>query len=200
MVSEAPRLWVAVAPFPGGRILMPSAWLRLFRGRSPAAVLRRVIAVIVDAVECVPGRRAASHISQEVLEVQPASANLDAAPTIAVVASGIRIDASLLHRVPRAVFRCRWPSEARIAVANSSTDATGSAFPHRQIGGLAVGDSAASTLAGPDAFLAPMSAISDDCQPTKTLAEKMLSARHSHSIADNIYTGKQEGGGLRRGG
>jgi hypothetical protein len=76
----------------------------LFR-RSPAAVLRRVVAVIVHSVDRVLHGRASSHVGQERREVSlPARADGNSTSAVAVVAGRLRIRASVQHRAPRSVL------------------------------------------------------------------------------------------------
>lgn len=79
----------------------------LFEFRGPAAVIRLVVAVVVDAVKRVGASWACSHVSIEVGEtVPPALANNDAAPAIAGVIGRVGVVATLDHGGPRAVLAC----------------------------------------------------------------------------------------------
>ncbi len=164
------------------------------------AILRRIAAVIVDAVERVLGSGARPHVGQEVLEVQPSFTDLDAASTVTVIVGRIGIAATLLHGVPRAVFKGSGATKLRVAVSDSSAVTASRAFPHCKVGRLTVRDAATGALTDPDALLSTVPAIADDGQFSKLLTDEMLSANHSISIADNIYAGYQEGGDFRYGG
>lgn len=75
----------------------------LLRVCGPTAVAGCVVAVVVLAVDCLPSR-ASSHVSQEVLELRPASAHLDAAASVVFVVDGFWIGAARTHRFPNPVF------------------------------------------------------------------------------------------------
>ena len=91
-------------------LLLPDASLSLigsllFSG-SPAAILRRVIPVVVDAVKrqmfCWPS----AHVCQEVFEGMPATADANAAASVILETFHVGIAAPCMHRLPDAVFRC----------------------------------------------------------------------------------------------
>lgn len=72
----------------------------------PSAVLWCVVAIVVDAVETVTGRRLRSHVLDEVLERSlPSLADFDSAPPIAVVVRAFLVGAPVDHAVPADVFR-----------------------------------------------------------------------------------------------
>ena len=88
-----------------GRPAVPRV-LILFASGSPTAVLRRVWAVVVDAVYRVAGRGFSAHVGKEVLiGMQPAFANPDSPITVVHVRNGFGVIAALLHRSPSIVFR-----------------------------------------------------------------------------------------------
>ena len=70
--------------------------------RAPAAILRAVIAVVVDAFQRHPGRWF-PHVGQEVPKVAPTFADGDAAAAIVAVPCGFWIRASLNHTFPSAI-------------------------------------------------------------------------------------------------
>jgi hypothetical protein len=83
-----------------------AAIVGLFLLRRPAAILGRVRAVVVDAVERVKLRRTLSHVREERFEaVAPAVADRNSAATVVGVARCLRIQAPVLHLLPRAEFR-----------------------------------------------------------------------------------------------
>ena len=70
--------------------------------RRPAAVLRRVVAVVVDAIQFL-SLWAMPHIGIEVIELLPYGADLNPAPAIIRVLGILWITASLRHRPPSAI-------------------------------------------------------------------------------------------------
>ncbi len=59
----------------------------LLFGRSPSAVARLIIAVVVDTINGVAGRRLFAHVGKEILKLLPAVANGDP-PTAPIVVAG----------------------------------------------------------------------------------------------------------------
>lgn len=85
----------------------------LLGARRPATVLRRVWAVVVDAVQRVLRRGPAAHIGQERgIGVAPSFAHENAAPAIAPVADVIRIPAAGFHAFPDFVLGRRFADGA----------------------------------------------------------------------------------------
>src|SRR3954447_25106057 len=77
----------------------------LLAPRRPATVSGLIMAVIVNAIAAVQPRRAAPHVSEEILIAgAPALANLDAASAIAVVSVARRVFASLNDARPDLIF------------------------------------------------------------------------------------------------
>ncbi len=77
----------------------------LFGARGPCAVLWRVAAVVVDALQHVSGRGFWSHVSTESLETtQPSVADSDSATTVVVERFRIRVQTAVFHLLPRGVF------------------------------------------------------------------------------------------------
>lgn len=71
----------------------------------PAAILRRVMAVIINAVKLMLGRCATSHVGKEIVEGHPAITDRDAATTIPGILGTFRIKAAGFHGAPDVVFR-----------------------------------------------------------------------------------------------
>ena len=76
----------------------------LFRWRGPAAVIRAVVGIYVNAVNRVGASWRDSHISKEGLKFVPLLANLDSASTIVWVILAAGIVAALHHVRPGLVF------------------------------------------------------------------------------------------------
>jgi len=74
----------------------------LLKIRSPAAVTRSVVAIIVNALNSKP-RRALTHVSQKVSERAPALTDCNSTPTIVFEARIIGICSSLKYLLPRPV-------------------------------------------------------------------------------------------------
>lgn len=83
-----------------------SAILGLLLPRSPTAVARLVIAVVVNALDCMERRRALAHIGKECTEsLSPAFANRDPAPSVPTPSLAIGFVAALNHCYPHRIFR-----------------------------------------------------------------------------------------------
>jgi hypothetical protein len=83
-----------------------AAVARLHRGRGPAAILRRIWALVVNPIKAVPRAWASAHIGQKhIVGVAPSCANRDAAAPIFRVRGRAPILASVDHRLPGAIFR-----------------------------------------------------------------------------------------------
>ena len=82
----------------------------LLRARRPSAVAGFVIAVIVDAVECHSGR-SFSHISSEVLELQPAFADSYSATAVKRVGGVPGVEATRDHPAPGTVCTREFPPQ-----------------------------------------------------------------------------------------
>jgi len=77
----------------------------LFTVCCPDAILGRVIAVIVYAMNAVAATRVWPHVGKEVLEYVPSRADLDATAAVSVVADGVFVGTAISHSLPGAVFR-----------------------------------------------------------------------------------------------
>jgi hypothetical protein len=77
----------------------------LFDSCSPAAILGRVPAIVVDTVDRMRTTRTSPHIGKESFKRGfPASANLDAAPAVGWVTVMFRVIATLTHHLPHGEF------------------------------------------------------------------------------------------------
>ncbi|MEY4387884.1 MAG: hypothetical protein RLY20_3167 [Verrucomicrobiota bacterium] len=76
----------------------------LFFRRGPSAVVWRVMAAAVNSIKRVYGAWLAPHVRQEVFKVIPSFTDGDAAPAVAKVVGGSRIQASGAHGLPCAVL------------------------------------------------------------------------------------------------
>lgn len=77
----------------------------LLARRRPAAILRRVRAVIVDAINRVARRWAWSHIGEEVLKAaEPSRADRDTSAAVAGVVTAPGIETAILDSTPRLEF------------------------------------------------------------------------------------------------
>jgi len=118
-ISEALRTTVkeknnVVPPVPG-----------LGSPQSPSAVVWRVWAIIVDAVDAVFGGRSRTHIGKERLERLPSVAYDDSATAVKGEVCGVRVLATPLHCGPCAIF---WSVDQsmleRIGKASAATGMT----------------------------------------------------------------------------
>lgn len=74
----------------------------------PTAVIRRVVAVVVDAIKrplMLMSRRSGTHVSEEVFKLLPAVADSDASTTVVCKAMLLRVVATCKHLIPDEVFR-----------------------------------------------------------------------------------------------
>lgn len=86
---------------------IPTRWsavVRLFGLGGPSAVVRRVGAIVVDAVNGVIGRRFRSHIAVERAKVQPFWRDRDSAPAVPFPCWVVRVQAPLAHSEPCLIF------------------------------------------------------------------------------------------------
>lgn len=74
----------------------------LLSGR-PLAVFRRVIAIVIGALNREPVR-ARTHVFQEGIKRGPALADLDASPSVATKVCGAAVAAPIAHALPDLVF------------------------------------------------------------------------------------------------
>ncbi len=78
---------------------------RLLTHGGPVDVLRRVVAFVVDAVQCVRATRAIANVFVESLErVHPTSAHRDASAAVVAILNASRLQASIDHPLPDDVF------------------------------------------------------------------------------------------------
>lgn len=75
---------------------------RLFSWRSPSAIGRFVVSIIVDSIELV-AVRTWTHVGVEFVEVFPAPANFNFSSTVAFIGWVGWIKAALFHRFPRMI-------------------------------------------------------------------------------------------------
>lgn len=76
----------------------------LFNLRNPSAIFRRVVSVIVRAVDR-HARRFFAHVREEILELRPAFTNRDAATAVILVIVRIGVRAARMHVTPRTIRR-----------------------------------------------------------------------------------------------
>jgi hypothetical protein len=95
---------------------VPATIRRLFLPRRPSYVGRFVIAVVVDSVKRMPGRRLLAHVSQERGEVPPPRTDANATPTVAMKHGRPWIGAAGVHVLPCVVERVLPPNH-RVTVS-----------------------------------------------------------------------------------
>lgn len=100
----------------------------LFTARRPFAIIRRVRAVVVDAIDRMFGTGAWTHVLSKVGEgMQPTIADSNASAAIVGVMWRARIQAAVFHRAPTAVFqriRAAVPRDAFFGEASTTARAT----------------------------------------------------------------------------
>lgn len=84
---------------------LPPSIAVLLRARRPAAILGRVWAVVVDAVNGVPSARPWPHVGQEIREVLPALANFNPSSSVVLIRGIVGIAAAFTHLLPRVELR-----------------------------------------------------------------------------------------------
>ena len=72
----------------------------LLNSGRPSAIAGLIVAIVVDAVNGMLGRRARRHVIQKRFKVFPSLADLDAAPAIARIAISVWVPAPLDHAKP----------------------------------------------------------------------------------------------------
>jgi hypothetical protein len=78
----------------------------LFRARSPSAVARLVVTIVVNAIDGVLDARSGSHVGKEVLKGVPSLTDRDASTTVVWPSRLLRVGASRSHGRPRPILRC----------------------------------------------------------------------------------------------
>ena len=112
--------------------LLASPVSSLLKPRSPAAIFRRVITVVIDAFQR-QFLRLFTHVCEKVREaVSPSFADRDAAPAPVVKLLGIRVVATCEHTLPTAIGR-RYPSAAAGRTVSGYGTATTCALAIKQI-------------------------------------------------------------------
>jgi hypothetical protein len=81
-----------------------SAGLHLLALSSPTAIAGFVVTIVVDAVKLVSWSWARFHVGKKQREVEPPFADRDSTASIVMETFDLRIDASLKHARPYAVF------------------------------------------------------------------------------------------------
>lgn len=155
--------------------------IRLFNVRRPAAIPGLVVPVMIDAIES-QSQRPRAHVGEEVFELLPALAYLDAAPAVVLPGPHIWIGAAPLHGCPDAVlrsFRRRMLGGLRfreLAPVAAATDhkAAAKRIQRRDVRGAAV------ALAAPVAVLPVTPVARRSNQSPKPLARNVV--RNTHGL------------------
>ena len=161
-----------------------TAIIRLFKSGCPPAIIRTVVAVIVDALQGVLRSRWKAHISNKILERRPALTNLYAPASIVWVRFIIGIVATHFHRfkcimnlcVAKAVFSMsRHPAITYKLFAPIGSGGALEAAARRSQSPLEVGSAygffcAAITAAQPIRMFLSRKIIADDQQPRESLS------------------------------
>ncbi len=148
------------------------AVLCLFLTRSPTTVVRLVVAVIVDAFECVSLPRSFSKISEEAGEgIGPLLTDGDTTTSIAGIVRGVRIQAAVLHRLPGNIGQ-----RAKLAVLSDLFEMQTTAtllFARTKILPLSNTGFAAPTLAKPGDLTSSIPVSFKDKQSSKVSASQV---------------------------
>ena len=121
-------MFTAIQYFPSTRAPSIAA---LFFVRPPSAVVRLIISIIIDAIQC-SVMRSFAHVGVEIFKRHPPFADRDAARSIVLVGGHVRIEASGFHRTPDGV-NGRPPSAVRFSVAPPFSTAARFRVSARQI-------------------------------------------------------------------
>ena len=79
--------------------------IRLLKDGCPAAILRRVVAIVVAAINGVLRRGPGTHVRKESLKgLRPAFANHDPSSTVMFPAGVMRVPATVFHLLPAAIL------------------------------------------------------------------------------------------------
>jgi hypothetical protein len=103
LMASMAREWRVADRAVGRRDVAPPIHGLLLR-RGPSAVLWRVWAVVVDAINRVCGSGLRAHVGVEVLEVQPSVTDRDAASPIVSVGGHARVETTRFHRCPNPIL------------------------------------------------------------------------------------------------
>ena len=84
--------------------MFPASILRLLLWRCPAAISRRVVSVVVDAIKRFAFWTSA-HVGKKVFVLTPSTADADAATAISMISGVVGVFAALEHGRPPTIFR-----------------------------------------------------------------------------------------------
>ena len=167
--------------------------LHLLAYRRPTAVGRFVIAVVVDAIDRVRGRRTRTHIGVESLKgIAPALTDRDATAAVIGPSFAIRIRAAVNDAIPRFVLSGRSVAACVAVCAECFAGAfalvapTTAVFAHSEVTSAHSHNMAADTLALPSWPSAERSISGDYKQPTELLAGEIDEPRHSLIIPQTM--------------
>ena len=174
-------------PIPVRQCRRGASVLRLLHARGPAAIGRRIGAIVVDAIQGI-ARGPGTHVSEERrVVVQPASAHRDTAAAVKAIRLMGRIQASLFGATPGRIF----PAAVTIASTNQRAvlqpdvsrvraevhSAASASTTHRvavsQVVRLRDGGAAAIALDMPAGSLPGWFGAAGDSQATKSLAREV---------------------------
>ena len=139
----------------------------LLRWRRPADITRLVVAVAVDAVDGVRGRRLRPHVGKKRLElIAPSFAHGDATSTIASKVLIFWIRTACAHRVPLSIFRRTAHAVRSIHVSGKFTRQTSTRLCMAVSQMCAINGAESTAIAGAMPFNATGSRVGelDDCQ------------------------------------
>ena len=175
---------------------------RLVELSRPAAVLGRVGALRIEAINGVIQRRPWAHVFKERFKgVHPSVAHCDAPSAVAVIVRGLGVSATLFHRSPGAVFRSRRSSETGRSMTRDRLQLKASAtevLPPSQV--ATNSPRHASTVADtcPRSFLPLMSFKAQNSEPSESHTNQINRSGQGRSsewrdaasiaeVAENIY-------------
>lgn len=172
--------------------------LRLLSRCGPSTIVRFVVAVIVDSVQAVRGRWARSHVGKEINERRPTIAHADSSSTIVRVSWMSRC-ASRVHVYPRQILISVWRQFRKSRLASRCSmccRAEGSPlflqasatlmFSAAKVVSMRDRLLAAITATQPSALNAFVRAQTQNCQPSKSVANKIQRFAHYLIVTPNL--------------
>ncbi len=187
-----------VAPCDDAPLLAKCDRGRLFVGllratARPAAIARFVVAIVVDPVKRMLGRRPPTNISEECLErLLPSVADADAPAAVMDPSAQFRVRATFAHLTPRLVFRRTAHSVSAAQAGNGFTLETAATpmLPISEIAAMRSRDISAIAMAEPNRLSADFLSTLDHREATKPHPGQINQWWHGLSITSSAMTGQ----------
>lgn len=167
---------------------VPRAITRLFSTSRPAAILRGVVPIVINAVNRVSLRRPLSHIRQKCAERIPTLTNTNAASSVPGIARVSRVVTAAPHRIPRGIGNRSPTASFSGSVLLNATSTAPRALSTNQVSGRGQRGPTAFTLAYPAETDATVFATSKNLQLSELLTDQI--SRFSHLSILQCYLPK----------